>query len=268
MKIKKSLESRLRKQPLLYRLGAGVYSTLQPAHLLGLFIGTKAQEKKWAGRHLHRGRDWNVTQHPKGNDEWVMGYWHSWNHSHRAFLLEKIASSSPFSAILEIGCNCGPNLSLIAKKFPNTKITGIDINPRAIQKGNELLAQEGISNVKLLVGKADELRQFPDKSFDIVFTNSLLMYIGPDKIKPVVQEMLRITRRVLILLERHSFQPEPKDPEGLGVYRYSSWERDYVALLGQFVSPGKIEVTKIPEEVWPDGGRWTEVGAVITVVME
>lgn len=265
--MKRGLKHLLRKRPLLYRLAAEIYSSLQPVHLQELFIGTRAQERKWAKRHLHKGRDWNTTQHLDEDDEWVKGYWNSRNHSHRAFLLEKIATFSPFSTILEIGCNCAPNLYLIAKRFPTTEIRGIDINPRAIQKGKELLAQDGISNVSLLVSKADELGRFQDKSFDIVFTNSLLMYIGPDKIKQVIKEMVRITRRALILMERHCFQPQPKDPNGLGVYRYSSWERDYVALLRQFAPQEQIQVIKIPEEVWPDGGRWKEVGAVIEVVM-
>lgn len=268
MNIKKTLEPRLRKWPLLYRLGAAVYSTLQPVHLQELFIGTKAQERKWARRHLHKGRDWNSTQHLDEGDEWVTGYWNSLNHSHRAFLLEKIASFSPFSTVLEIECNCGPNLYLMAKRFPDTEIRGIDINPRAVKEGNELFGQEGISNVRLSIGKADELGQFQDKSFDIVFTNSLLMYIGPDKIKQVIQEMVRITRRALILLERHCFQPQPKDPDGLGVYRYSSWERDYVALLGQFIPQEQMHVAKITEDIWPESPRWQKMGAVVEVVME
>lgn len=36
-------------------------------------------------------------------------------------------------------------------------------------------AQEGISSIRLPVGKADELDQFTDKRFDIVFTDAVLM---------------------------------------------------------------------------------------------
>lgn len=268
MNIKKSLEPRLRKWPLLYRLGAAVYSTLQPVHLQELFIGTKAQEMKWARRHLHKGGDWENAQRLGDGREWVAGYWGSRDHSHRAFLLEKIAAYSPFSTVLEIGCNCGPNLYLVAKKFPDAEIRGVDINPGAVKKGNELLAQEGISNVGLFIGKADELGQFQDKSFDIVVTDSLLMYIGPDKIKKVIEEMVRITRRALILLERHCFQTERKDQSGLGVYRYCAWERDYVALLSQFVPREQIHITKIPEGIWPESPRWQKMGAAVEVIME
>ena len=112
---------------------------------------------------------------------------------------------------------------------------GIDINSMTVQKGNEWLAQEGISNVKLLEGKAGELGCFKDKSFDIVFTDAVLIYIGPDKIKDVMGEMIRLTRKALILMEWHSFEPERKDLKGLGVYHSGYWIRDYAALLKQFV---------------------------------
>ena len=137
----------------------------------------------------------------------------------------------------------------------------------AVQKGNEWLAQEGISNVKLLESKADELRQFQDKSFDVVFTDAVLIYIGPDKIKEVMEELIRITRKALILMERHGFEPDHKDPYGLGVYHSGCWKRDYVALLKQFVSEEQIHVTKITEEVWPDK-NWKEVGAVIEIIIK
>lgn len=230
-----------------------------------LMIGTKAREKKWATRHLHKGNDWNNTQHVGEDDEWVLSYWDSQSHNHRTLLLEKISGYSPDS-LLEVGCNCGPNLYLVAKKFPDIEIKGIDINPRAIERGKELFASEGISNVRLSVGKADELGQFEDRSFDVVFTDAILIYIGRDKIKRVIQEMLRVTHQALILVERHCVEPQSRAPNGLGVYRYGCWERDYVALLKQFVPEGHISITKITEDLWPDE-RWKKTGAVVEVVL-
>ena len=139
-------------------------------------------------------------------------------------MVETISNLNP-NSILEIGCNCGPNLYLLAKKFLNAEIIGIDINSMAVQKGNEWLAQEGFSNVKLLESKADELGQFQDKSFDVVFTDAVLIYIGPDKIKEIIENMIRITRKALILMEWHSFEPDHKDPFGLGVYHFGCWKR-------------------------------------------
>jgi ubiquinone/menaquinone biosynthesis C-methylase UbiE len=178
-------------------------------------------------------------------------------------LLEHISKFSPISSILEIGCNCGPNLYLLAKKFPEARIVGIDINPAAVQKGNEWFAQEGIKNVRLLVGKADELEQFEGKSFDIVFTDAVLIYVGPDKIKEVIKGMLRITRSALIFFEWHSFGCA-SNPRGVYV---GHWLRDYVALLREFVAEESIHITKMPEELWLDKS-WQKYGGVVEVDLE
>jgi len=135
----------------------------------------------------------------------------------------------------------------------------------AVQKGNKWFAEEGISNVKLLVGKADDLHQFQDKSFDIVFTDALLIYIAPDKIEKVIQEMLRITYRVLILVEWH-YKNQNKDPQGLGIYHFGYWKRNYVNLLKQVVSIEQIHLTKIPKELWPQK-NWQDLGYIIEVIL-
>ena len=167
------------------------------------------------------------------------------------------------TSILEIGSNYGPNLYQLAKKFPSAEIVGVDVNKIAVQKGNEWFKQEGISNVKLLVSKADELKQFPDKSFDVVFAWAVLIFIGPDKIKEVMKEMIRITRKRLILLEKYG-----KDKnKGLGFYHGIYWKRDYVALLRQFIPDfpeDKIHITKFPEDLWNPGGG----GTLVEFIME
>ena len=263
--MKERLKRLLKRSPAIYHFAEKSYSTLSlnlRRVRLGL-LGTKTLEKEWAARHLResKGDDWG-----NGSSDWIKGYWNSVNHPHRPFLIEAISRFNP-SSILEIGCNCGPNLYLLAKKLPDADIRGIDINPEAIQKGNEWFAQEGITNVKLLAGKADELEQFQDKSFDIVFTDAVLIYVGPDKIQKVVHEMLHVACRALILVEWHCFEPYHKDPNGLGIYYAGNWKRNYVALFKQFVPEEQIHVTKITNDIWPEK-NWKEVGATIQVVIE
>lgn len=236
----------LKQHPLLYHFARSFYWKV--FSLKAQILGTKTEERKWATRGL--------SKFPKS---------FAVNHSHRPFLLEKISALRPLSTILEVGCSYGPNLYLIAKRFPKTKLTGIDINPLFIQEGEEWLSKEGISNIKLLVGKADELNKFQDKSFDIVFTDALLIYVAPDKIKKVIQEMLRITRRALILVEWH-YKDQNKDPQGLGVYHLGCWKRNYVNLLKQFAPENQIHITKIPKELWP-AGEWGNMGYVIEAIL-
>ena len=245
---KQGIAQIIRHWPAFYHPVSKIYWTLQLQHLTELFIGTRARERWWAGRSI------------------AEGYWGNRDHPSKHFLADKIAAFSSIHSILEVGCASGANLYLLAKEFPRAQITGIDINQEAVQYGNTQFAREGISNVKLLVGKADELGEFQDRAFDIVFSKALLIYIGPDKIKNVIQGMIRITRQALVLMELHCFEPDTKEPLGLGIYYGGNWIRDYVALLKQFVSPEQIRVTKIPDDVWP-AEPWKKLGAVIEVVM-
>lgn len=193
-----------------------------------------------------------------GNKEdWVIGYWNSRFHPARQLLIEKIIQYSPTS-ILEVGSNCGPNLYLLSKKLPTVKMVGIDINEEAVRKGNELFLKEGIFNVELLVRKANELTEFQTKSFDVVFTCSTLIYIGPDKIKKVSLEMQRIAKKAIILLERHS-----EEKNDIGIYNKGYWLRDYKKLFSILTS--QIKITKIPSKIWD--GEWGKYGYIIEIIL-
>jgi len=203
-------------------------------------------------------------------DGWAEGYWNSRNHPHRSFLVERIAAFSPVSAILEIGSASGPNLYLLAKRFPHLEIRGIEINPEAVEIGNEGLSKEGISNVKLSLGRAENLGEFGDKSFDVVFTDAVLIYVNRGAIHKVIEEMFRIARKGLVLIESHDFEQRLDDRHGLGGYTkgvpFPVWIRDYKALLRQFVSEEQICITKLTEDVWPEEG-WGKNGALIEVTI-
>jgi ubiquinone/menaquinone biosynthesis C-methylase UbiE len=241
----------LRKCPILYNSIIQMYFMCQPIHIKEMIFGSKAREKDWVTRHLRKGNDWYNM-----GDDWVESYWNSRNHSHRAFLVDKIASYNPQS-ILEIGCNCAPNLYLLARRFPDIAMYGVDINPMAIKYGKEMLAKENITNVRLEVGNLSQL-PFHTHEFDVVFTDAVLIYVLPRDVGQVIEDMVRISRKVLILLERDSGE------DTFGVYRYGCWERDYVGLLKRFVSEKQISITKITKGIW-DEERWQETGALIEV---
>ncbi len=233
----------LKHFPFLHRFIQSLYWKL--LSLKAHVFGTKVEEKRWSNQRLNEAND-------KFNDL---------NHPHRRLLIEKINKFQPFNSCLEIGCGYGPNLYLLAKKFPGIKLTGIDINPIFIQEGNKLFKKEGIYNIELINGKVDELVQFKDKSFDVVLTDAVLIYIGRDKIKKVVKEMIRITKHALILVEWH-YDLQNKDPKGLGIYHLGCWKRNYVNLFSQFISKNKIQITKLLPEHWPDK-NWEEFGHII-----
>jgi ubiquinone/menaquinone biosynthesis C-methylase UbiE len=108
----------------------------------------------------------------------------------------------------------------------------------------------------LFVGRADNLERFPDKSFDVVFTDAVLMYIGADKIGKVAKELQRVAKKAIILVEHHS-----KQESSLGRVKEKYWLRDYAKLFQPLSH--QISTTKIPAEIW--GGNWGKLGYIIEV---
>lgn len=234
-------------------------------HLKIALFGTKEYEKEWQDRDesAHDSGDWGE----KDND-WVKGYWNSVDHPHREYLVQAIVDLNP-SSVLEVGCNCAPNLRMLAKRLPRSRLIGIDISRESIEKGNEWLKSEGITNVHLEVGKADDLSRYPDSSFDIVFTDAVLIYIGPDKIEDVLQGFVRVARKNIVLCE----WDEPNAPKGslFGLWNYvfrrGLWVWNYQILMQQITRVKNIRSEKIPSGFWQDF-YWQRYGSLIRIEVQ
>lgn len=224
--------------------------------------GTAFQERFWAKRHLRRESDWGEPTAPTGQP-WIEGYWESRHHPHRDLLVETVARFDP-QTVLELGCNCGPNLYRLAKHLPDTAIRGIDINAHAVSEGRRLLAEEGVRNVELERGSMELLRQCPDRGVDVVLADATLLYVGPDLIELVLQDLVRVAAKAIVLVEWHAVRKPEEDV--LGVYEGGGWRRDYVALLKMCrPMPKTIRLTKIPAELWPSP-NWQRWGYVVEAV--
>ena len=247
-----NLKAFLKRYPFSYHLIKKIYHALRYLMETHIF-GTKIQEWVWCKRHIYKG------------NEWIKSYWDAKDHPRCHLLSEKIEKYFPFRNILEIGCNAGPNLYWLAKKYPGVYLVGIDINPVAISNGMVLLKKEGICNVYLETRRADDLKKYPDKSFDIVFTNATLIYIGPDKINKVIKEMIRLARKALILIEWHSGQ-QTGDPYGSGIYNFGGWKRNYENLLKPYIQGKRISINK--DDCFKVMGKdWEELGHIIEVIL-
>src|SRR4030042_6788332 len=189
--------------------------------LANKIFGTKTDELYWKFRHIFD-NSWTRSYISEG----------SINHPHRKILIDKISAYYPFDSVLEIGCASGPNLYLISKMFPATKFYGIDVSTKAIKTGNDFFKKENINNVFLSSGKAEELKKFQDKSIDVVFTDAALIYEGPDKIDLVIREILRVTKKAIILCEQYSDSSD-------SFYR-DHWIHNYISLFRNFIPEKKF----------------------------
>ncbi len=209
-------------------------------------FGTKVDELYWKFRHIFD-KKWAESYISKQSIE----------HPHRKILVDAISKYFPFESILEIGCASGPNLYLLAKKFPGVKLYGIDISKKAVKTGNEFLKKENINNIFLSSGKAEGLKRFQDKSIDVIFTYAVLIYEGPDKINFIIKEILRVAKKAIILCEQHQ--------DSSSSFYQDHWIHNYKSLFSKFISEEKIKTIKIPIEIWT--GDWGKFGYIIEVTL-
>lgn len=111
----------------------------------------------------------------------------------------------------------------------------------------------------MIEGQADNLSIFADTFADVVFTDAMLLYVGPDKIKHVIREMLRVARRRLVMLEMHDQNANYQD-----CYTRDGWLRNYEVLLKPFVGKDSMRLEKLPPGL-RIAGRWPEYGTLIEV---
>ena len=174
----------------------------------------------------------------------------------RQLLAKKVAAEKP-QKVLEIGCGWGQNLYILSQKIPEAELHGFDINRAAIR-----YAKKKIPKAKLWRGTAEtELEKIPDKTYDVTYTNAALMYIAPQDIKQVMQNIIKITKKKIVLVELEPDNPED-DPLGLGIYENGKWSRNYVALLTGLKKP--IKISRIPRNTQLDEG-WKRRGIIIEV---
>jgi len=230
------------KAPLIKRIGNKSRDVRR--NLSARVRGTEHYEKEWSAREYD-------------------GFWESVSHPHRELLLTILSKYSPGS-VLEIGCGGGPNLLRIAQAFPSAKLHGIDINRKAIEFGKKALAESRVENVELEIGKADDLGRFDDRSFDIVLTDAVLIYVGKDKIDTIAKEMLRIARKAIVMVEYHDSKA---GGEGGFIAKKGLWARDYSALFKPLKGVVDVELTKITREMWDDD-YWSRYGHVIEVRLQ
>jgi len=89
--------------------------------------------------------------------------------------------------VLDAGCGRGGTISQIQQHFPLTRITGIDLSPRAIAFCSE---NHGASNTRFVEADAEAM-PFPDRSFDVVLN------IESSHSYPNIDAFYREVRRVL-----------------------------------------------------------------------
>ena len=116
------------------------------------------------------------------------GYIHTFNPEEQKRLIHQAEHLVPWihqsidlsgcKHVLEVGCGVGAQLRVLARRFPQTRFTGIDFAPEQIAHARVLLREELASGqVTLLEGSAYEL-PFENGGFDGAFLCWVLEHLA------------------------------------------------------------------------------------------
>ncbi|HEY1838256.1 MAG TPA: trans-aconitate 2-methyltransferase [Rhizomicrobium sp.] len=90
-----------------------------------------------------------------------------------AELLARVPVEAP-ARVIDLGCGPGNSTELLAQRWPDADVTGLDSSP-------EMIAQAKASGVKAKFALGDVATWSPDKPFDVVYSNATLQWIGDHK---------------------------------------------------------------------------------------
>ncbi len=132
-------------------------------------------------------------------------YWGAVDQPHRQILLEQMRSFDSPKRFLELGSHSGPNLRLLARTFPEARVSGVEINGDVVEQARSFLRVDGIASVQFTVGSiVDVLPRLPSNSEDLVFSCYALAYTPPGQIGGVLREAARVASLGLLFLEPHA----------------------------------------------------------------
>lgn len=171
-------------------------------------LETTAHARDYWARHDIRPKD-------------VRAYVRSEPERHRTWVLDGLAQLGTVETVLEVGCHCGALLQRL--EAAGYAAVGVDLNAVAVAAA----VRRGLT---AHVGAAPEaLRGFDDGSVDAVVTSYALAYTAPADLPAVLAEMVRVSRRGLVLAEPMAGAgvKETFGRQGL----YVEWRNDYCAAL-------------------------------------
>jgi SAM-dependent methyltransferase len=77
--------------------------------------------------------------------------------------------------LLEVGCGFGFNLENWAKKYPNSKMVGIDIDPQAVEHANQIIDKHNWKpRLEILCTEISDYSMSHSNEFDVIVLNQVL----------------------------------------------------------------------------------------------
>ena len=137
--------------------------------------------------------------HPRifSDQEWAEGYYqrNKTNITRVAFRLADVLTKSGFKGgkIVDAGCGFGVIPIELAKRFPESEITAIDLGEPLLDLARDLALQSGVHDrITFQTGDVEKM-EFKDDSFDLVI-NTFMLHVVEDPVA-MLNEIERITKQ-------------------------------------------------------------------------
>ena len=103
-----------------------------------------------------------------------------------------LAGIQPGQRVLDIGCGTGSLIVQLKKLHPETEVTGLDPDPKALARARQKADRAGVSPT-LDEGFSDAL-PYPDASFDFVFSSFMFHHLKPEEQQATLAEVQRVLK--------------------------------------------------------------------------
>jgi methyltransferase-like protein len=109
-------------------------------------------------------------------------YIHSQTHPDRLAVIGTLLGMEPCPVdrcrVLELGCGTGSNLVPMASLLPQSQFLGLDLAAQAVAKGQQMIREVGLPNVRLVQANLAEFQTGTDK-FDYIIAHGVFSWVPP-----------------------------------------------------------------------------------------
>lgn len=160
------------------------------------------------------------ANHPVTADR-IATYKDSIHDPHRQWVVDALRSLDVRGTVLEVGCHCGPLLHVMEQA--GFSAVGLDINAHAIDDATDAGLTAAVGAIP------STLERFPTGAFDAVVSSYCLAYISPKDLSVTLADMVRLSRKGVVIVEPMAGAGVAEEMYGDDVY--VEWRHDYLVAL-------------------------------------
>lgn len=119
-----------------------------------------------------------------------------------------LGKAEGINCLLECGCNIGRNIGFLQSVLPAAKKSIIEISKPAFDEVTSKYKLDASFNGSILEAV------FPEKYFDLVFTQGVLIHIHPDNLLATMQKMYALSSKYILMGEYFNRTPTMLEYQG------------------------------------------------------